>query len=194
VRVLVSLEGPEEGGTRAALGRLSFDELHLIATDPDGETTQRVCDLAESFGARVERVPVPYQDLVGAREVLRKTIDGLDGEVIAQINAGPDANQLSAAGMLVCMHEGIEMHFLHEEGHTPLPILTEAPIERLLDEAARDQLAQVPDDGIALDATGDHDERALNGLKDEDLIQPEGDRLVLTDRGRSYREHVRRQT
>lgn len=193
MRVLVSLEGPNEGGTRAALGRLSFDELRLLATDPEDGSVQRLVELAEGLGARVDVVEAPYQDLMGAFQLVVKTIDGVDGdEPVAQINAGPDANLLSAAGMLACMHEGVPMHFLHEKGHTPLPMLTEAPIEPMFTEAQRDQLRAVPDEGIPLDRTDEHDEAALNELKDEGLVHPEEGKLVLTDMGEAYREHLAR--
>lgn len=193
MRVLVSLEGPREGGTRAALAHLSFDELRLLATDPSGEAAQRVRRLAEQLGARVEVASVPEQDLMGAFSAVKGTLADVDeDDVVAQINAGPDANLLSAAGMLVCMHEGVPMHFLHEEGHTPLPILTEAPIEPLLDEDEREQLLAVPEEGIAFTATDEHDKAALNALKDEGLLSPGEERLLLTDLGASYRDHLQR--
>jgi hypothetical protein len=193
LRVLVSLEGPREGGTRAALGRLSLDELRLLATDPGDERVQRVGQLAERFGAPVHVREVPAQDLMGAFDVIQATLANVaQHDVVAQINAGPDANLLSAAGMLVCLHEGVPMHFLHEEGHTPLPVFTEIPVEPLLSDDEREQLLAVPDEGIELAMTDDHDEAALNGLKDEDLVQPREGRLVLTERGRAYREHSQR--
>lgn len=193
MRVLVSLEGPREGGTRAALAHLSFDELRLLATDPSGEAAQRVQRLAEQLGARVDVASVPEQDLMGAFSAMRETLADIDeDDVVAQINAGPDANLLSAAGMLVCMQEGVPMHFLHEEGHTPLPILSEAPIERLLDEEEREQLLAVPEEGIAFTATDEHDKAALNGLKDQGLLTPGEERLLLTDLGASYRDHLQR--
>jgi hypothetical protein len=193
VRALVSLEGSREGGTRAAFAHLGFDALHVLATDPDGEAAQHVCELAERLGAPVEVTGVPADDLMGAVETIQEAIADVDGEeVLAQINAGPDANLLSAAGMLACMNEGVPMHFLHEEGHTPLPILSEAPLERLLAEDERDQLVAFSEEDIELDAVDDHDKAALNGLKNRGLIEPDDGRLVLTELGRSYREHLRR--
>lgn len=191
MRVLVSLEGPREGGTRAALAHLSFDALRLLATDPDAEATQRVRELAERAGAPVEVHEVPLGDFTAAFETIQSTLAAVqDHDVVAQINAGPDANLLSAAGMLVAMDEGVPMHFLHEKGHTPLPILTEAPIQRLLDADERAQLVAVPEEGIPLDETDAHDTAALTGLKDEGLVEPEGSRLQLTPLGRCYQEHL----
>ncbi len=190
MRVLVSLEGSREGGTRAAIGRLSFDHLCILASDPEAEAVERVRRLADSLGADVTIEPVPGSDLLAAFEVIRETLVGFEEESrLAQINAGPDANLLSAAGMLACLHEGVPMHFLHEEGHTPLPVLTRAPLGEMLGERETDQLVAMPEAGIALDRTDEHDEWALNKLKDHGLIEREGSLLVLTDLGRSYREH-----
>lgn len=191
MRVLVSLEGPEEGGTRGALAHLSFDELHVLATAPDGEATQQVRRLAERAGATVRVDPVPGEELLSAFSVIREALDREDAdEIQAQVNAGPDANLLSAAGLLACLHEGVPIHFVHEKGHTPLPVLTRAPLREMLSQQQRDELVAFPDDGIPLDQTGDHDERALNGMKDRGLIERQDKRLVLTSLGRSYREHL----
>lgn len=192
MRVLVSLEGPVEGGTRAAIRHVGFDELHLLATDPEADAAQRAVSIAERAGARVQVDEVPERALMAAFARIREALDRTDAETIeAQVNAGPDANLLSAAGMLACLHEGVPIHFVHEEGHTPLPVLTRAPLSELLDADERDQLDRIPDDGIELDRTDEHDQAALNELKDRDLIEREDSRLVLTRLGRSYREHVR---
>lgn len=192
MRVLVSLEGPVEGGTRAVIRHVGFDELHLLATEPDGDAAQRAVSIAERAGARVQVDEVPERDLMAAFGRICEALDRSDAEQIeAQVNAGPDANLLSAAGMLACLHEGVPIHFVHEEGHTPLPVLTRAPLSELLDPDERDQLAAMPEKGIELDRTDEHDTRALNELKDRGLIEREDARLVLTRLGRSYREHVR---
>lgn len=193
MRVLVSLEGPREGGTRGAIGRLGFDELHVLATEPEGEAATRVRELAERAGARVTVESVPAQDLLEAFHAIRAALDRPEpDEVAGQVNAGPDANLLSAAGLLACLHVGVPAHFVHEEGHTPLPVLTRNPLRELLDEPEHEALLALPEDGIPLEETGDHDERALNGLKRRGLVEPRDARLVATRLGRAYRDHLRR--
>lgn len=193
MRVLVSLEGPNDGGTRGAIAHVGFDELHVLAADPDDEATQRIVHIAERSGAEVTVDPVSSGDLTTAFREIRRALDRSDAESVeAQVNAGPDANLLSAAGLLACLHEGVPVHFVHEKGHTPLPVLTRAPLSELLAGDARDQLVEVPEKGIALDETDAHDPSALNDLKDRGLIEREDDRLVLTRLGRAYRDHLDR--
>lgn len=191
MRVLVSLEGSRQGGTRAALGQLGFDELHLLATDPNGEAVQRLVELAERIGSRVQVDAISDGNLMAAFRQVRQALDRPDAtSIAAQVNAGPDANLLSAAGLLACLHEGVGAHFVHEKGHTPLPVLTRAPLSELLADEEEQQLLELPDAGIPLDRTDEHDETALNGLKDRGLIERGGQRLVLTRLGRSYQEHL----
>jgi hypothetical protein len=190
MRRLVSLEGPQEGGTRGALGKLAFDELHVLATDPDADHVGRVRHLAESLGATITVDSVPGDDLQAAFEGVREQI--ADADVECQVNAGRHSNLLSAAGLLACLHEGVPAHFVHEEGYTPLPVLTRAPLKELLDDEQREVLTDVPADGLDLDDVDEDWAAVLNRLKDRDLVATDEDRVTLTRLGASYREHVLR--
>lgn len=209
MRLLVSLVGPgggilvgeDRGSTRKSLAQIPHDAVHLLAVDPDDPEIERVQNLVERTGARFTVDPIEDEHLLDAFgtivDVIEHHRNGHDEgddpvDIHLQVNAGRHANLLSAAGLLACLHEGIPAHFVHEEGHDELGVLTRAPLGQLLDEDERAALTGFPGEGILLTEASQHDPGALNELKDRDLIERDGDRLVLTDRGEAYREHLRR--
>lgn len=195
MRLLLTLEGPTPGSTRRALGALPHDAVHVLAVEPNSEELETIRELVERAGARFRVDPVPEGSLM---EAFERVVDAIDADreraarIEVQVNAGPDANVLSAAALLACLHEGVPAHFVHEKGHTPLPVFTRAPLQKLLGEDEQAALAGFPEQGIELTAVGEHDTAALNALKDRGLIEREGDRLVATGQGRAYREHLGR--
>lgn len=203
MRVLVSLMGPDGGvlvddersTTRAALASIPHDTVHVLALNPDDPEVEAIGQLCERTGAELAVDPVPGEDLKAAFERILEVVEGHAGredvEVHVHVNAGRGANLLSAAGLLACLHAGTSAHFVHEEGHDELGVVTRAPLSPRLEPSAVDALSGFPDEGVALDEAGARDAAALNALKDDGLIEREADRLVLTDRGRAYRAHVR---
>lgn len=190
-RELFSVEGPVQGWTRQAIVAIPYDHVHVFATDPEAEGIEALARLVEMAGGSFSVEAVPGDDLLGAFEVIRDRLAlAEDGVAACQVNAGKDGNLLSAAGLLACLHTGVEAHFLDESGHTQVPVLTEAPLARLLGEEEKAALAGFPDAGIHIRKVSEHDPEALNGLRDRGLIELEGDRLRLTSTGRSYRAHV----
>jgi hypothetical protein len=202
VRVLVTLLGASGGDlvdderstARAAMAHLPHDRVHVLAVDPEHPELDAVRELAERAGAPVEVDPVPGEDLLAAHRAVLDAVEGHlagDREVHVQVNAGRHANLLSTAGLLACLHASTSAHFVHEDGHDELSVVTRSPLSPLLDEDAREALAGFPAEGVPLDRADEHDPAALNRLKDEGLVERAGDRLVVTDLGASYRDHVR---
>lgn len=194
MRCLISLEGPKPGSTRRALAQIPHDAVHVLAVDPGSDELATVRELVERSGATFTSERIPEEPLLEAFEAIVDTFQQRSGaadELACQVNAGKDANVLSAAGLLACLHEGVEAHFVHEKGHTPLAVLSEAPLKQMLTDDERSALAGFPDEGIPLIEVREHDPGALNGLKDRKLVERKGDRLVVTERGRAYRTHLR---
>lgn len=192
-RALFSVEGPVQGWTRQAIVAIPYDHVHVFATDPETESIEELGRLVEMAGATFSVEQVPGDDLLGAFEVIRDRLTEADRDPTAcQVNAGKDANLLSAAGLLACLHTGVEAHFLDESGHTQVPVLTQAPLARLLEAAEREALLAFPEEGLHIQDVSENDPEALNGLRRRGLIALDGDHLRLTATGRSYRAHVSR--
>lgn len=194
MRLLVSLQGSEAGFSREAIAQIGHDALHLLATDPESEEVETVVRLARQQGANVRVDAVPADDLLGAFTAIRDALDDRRSqatELCCQVNAGKDANILSAAGLLACLHVGVEATFLHEKGRTELPVLTRAPLRELLNASDRSTLSGFPNDGLPVDQVRGHDAAALSRLRDRSLIELLDGALHLTGQGQAFREHVR---
>lgn len=201
MRVVVSLEGQRplviEGRevypTRHAIGHLGFETLHVLAVEPASPEIPKLREIVERMGAVFEADAVPADDLLAAFAIVCETLERYEGAASRSVavNAGPDANLLSAAGLLACIHVGVEAHFIDERGHRSLPVLTPAPLRAMLSRAERDALAAFPSEGIPVEEIGGHPAGPLHGLRKRRLIGLVDGRLLLTDQGASYREHVR---
>ncbi len=190
-RSLFSVEGPVQGWTRQAIVAIPYDHVHVFATDPAADGIEELGQLVEMAGGTFSVEAVPGDDLLGAFETIRDRLTEAAGEeAVCQVNAGKDANLLSAAGLLACLHTGVAAHFLDESGHTEVPVLTQAPLARLLGDGEREALVAFPEAGLHIQEVSDNDPEALNGLRKRGLIELDGDRLRLTATGRSYRAHV----
>lgn len=192
MRVLFSLEGPRGGWTREAFVALGCDAVHVFH-DEAAPGIDELAQLVERAGGSFQASRVPSDDLLGAFKTIREAMAEAAAEASARdcsVNAGKDANLLSAAGILACVEEGVAAHFLHEKGHTRVPVLTPAPLGRMLDDGQRDALSTFPEEGMDVAAVSEHDPAALNGLKKRGLITLEDGTLRLTPQGRAYRDHV----
>lgn len=193
------LVGEERSITRVAMGVIPHDRVHVLSVDLDHDEVDRVGSLCERSGAPFSAGEVPGEGLLEAFEVITDALEGFvdgqgprggDVEVTVQVNAGRHANRLSSAGLLACLHVGVPAHFVHEEGHDELSVLTRAPLSALLSSGEREALGAFPEVGIPLEAVGEHDTRALNGLKAQGFIAPVDGRLTLTKQGHALRSHV----
>lgn len=195
MRVLFSVEGGTGGQTRRAMVALAYDLLHVFTPEPEADEVGALRELAEGAGAGFTAEAVPGDDLLQAFEAITEAMEAYparDHERRCQVNAGKDANLLSAAGLLACLHEGVEAHFLHERGHTVVPVLTPAPLREMLGEPERAALLAHPEAGVPLKEVSRHDTAALNKLKERGLIERADGDLVLTVVGEAYRAHLER--
>ena len=194
MRVLVALDGRNPGAARRALPLVPFDQLHLFSADPSGAEATSIEGLVGAMGGTFTVEGVAPEDLLGSFEAVSKALHqyrSAGDEVACAMHAGSDENLLSAAALLACLHEGVDVHILDERGeHTVLPVLTAAPLRELLKAEEQAALRAFPPQGIPIDRIAQHDPGALAGLKRRQLLVKEGTRLVLTGHGRAYQEHL----
>lgn len=190
MRILFSLEGPQGGWTREAFVAIGCDAVHVFHHEAS-PGIEELGGLVERAGGTFQAEPVPGEDLLTAFKQIHQAMKARAEDTrICSVNAGKDANLLSAAGLLACLEEGVEAHFLHEQGHTRVPVLTPKPLGRMLGQAERQALSGFPEAGLAVAEAGEHDTAALNGLKARGLIELEAGVLRLSAVGRSYRDHL----